>query len=34
LLMAKTLPRKSGRAFQRFVNALACAFTSLMDRTA
>lgn len=33
LLIAKTLPRKSGRAFQRFVNAFACAFTSLMDRT-
>jgi hypothetical protein len=34
LLMAKTLPRKSGRAFHRFVNALDWAFTSLMDRTA
>jgi hypothetical protein len=30
LLMAKTLPRNSGRAFQRFVNAFACAFTSLI----
>jgi hypothetical protein len=34
LLMAKTLPRKSGREFQRFVNALAWALISLMDRTA
>jgi hypothetical protein len=34
LLMAKTLPRKSGRAFHRFVNAFDWAFISLMDRTA
>jgi hypothetical protein len=34
LLMANTLPRKSGREFHRFVNALDWAFTSLMDRTA
>ena len=31
LLMAKTLPRKSGREFQRFVKAFAWAFTSLIS---
>jgi hypothetical protein len=30
LLMANTLPRKSGRAFHRFVNAFDWAFTSLI----